>query len=482
MGSGRTPFEDSRRATGRLLVFSGQTSYAEFIAGAEIFSMRLTIRYQLLLPLVTLLLGVAALSAWIAWSAADRARRQIEARLDGVAASVTAATFPHNLQTLKLMKDLSGADFVVMEQGESISTLPLVPANLPAPAPRDRLHLAPRVVVAGQTYFCQGVALRSEVGAHRVVYLFYPESLWREAVAQAVWPALIIGAIGGGIAVALTLLATQRITRRLRELVRRTRLIADGDFSPMPLGRQRDELADLGRAVNEMADRLAKFQETLRSSERLRLLGQVSGGLAHQLRNGVTGAKLAVQLHARTAQHAEEIDVALRQLTLVEMQLKRFLDLGKNTQLQLGLCDLGALIDDAVALLRPRCLHAGIELAARKPESALRLSADAHQLGQVILNLLTNAIEAAGPGGKVEACVSRTDGKCSVEIVDSGTGVDPQIAARLFEPFVTSKPEGVGLGLAVARQIVAAHGGVIRWERRAERTCFRVEFPRGAVD
>src|SRR6185436_14855659 len=101
------------------------------------------------------------------------------------------------------------------------------------------------------------------------------------------------------------------------------------DFSPMLLPSLNDELLDLGRSVNEMAQRLAHFQETSRRTERLRLLGQVSGGLAHQLRNGVAGARLAVQLHAQDcpagADH-EALTVALRQLSLVEMHLKKFLN------------------------------------------------------------------------------------------------------------------------------------------------------------
>ena len=447
--------------------------------------MHLTIRQQLLLPLVTLMLGVVALSAWIAWSAANRARRQIETRLDGVAATVSSVTIQPNSQILKLMKDLSGADFLVcdshrrplLSDGQPLSTLKELPAELPEVTARDQLHLAPRVKIAGQTYFCQAVAPQSDVGANRVVYFFYPESLWQEAVAQAIRPALIVGGIGGAIAIALTLMATQRIAGRLRDLVRRTRLIADGDFSPMPLGQQQDELRDLGQAVNEMAGRLAKFEDTLRSSERLRLLGQVSGGLAHQLRNGVAGAKLAVQLYARCAPPAEEIDVALRQLALVEIHLKRFLDLGKAAELQGRPCDLTQLVDEAVALVRPSCQHARIELRWQPPAASVPLTADCHQLGQVILNLLTNAKEAAGPGGMVEVCAGAADRRAFVEVSDSGPGIDPQVAARLFEPFVTSKPEGVGLGLAVARQIVAAHGGTIGWERRGATTCFRVELP-----
>ena len=448
--------------------------------------MRLTIRHQLLLPLVTLMLGVVALSAWIAWAAAERARAQIEAQLDGVAKTVSTVSIPLNQQTLNSMKGMSGADFLLCDshrqplltpQGQPLTTLTTLPSELPEATARDRLHLAPRVAIAGQEYFCQGVALQSDVGANRVLYFFYPESLLREAVRQAIQPALIIGAIGGTIALALTLLMTQRITRRLRELVRRTRLIADGDFSPMPLGQRRDELQELGQAVNEMAGRLAKSEDALRSSERLRLLGQVSGGLAHQLRNGVAGAKLAVQLHARTTPGVEEIDVALRQLSLVEIQLKRFLDLGKATQLNCQSCNLGTVVEDSVALLRPSCVHTRIELRWQPPQEPVSLSADAHQLGQVVLNLLTNAIEAAGPGGWIEVKVGVAREAAFVEVSDSGAGLDSKVVDRLFEPFVTSKPEGVGLGLAVARQIVQAHSGKIAWERREEATCFRIELP-----
>src|SRR5205823_5846066 len=207
-----------------------------------------------------------------------------------------------------------------------------------------------------------------------------------------------------------------------------------GVFSPMPLPGGADELRELGRSINEMAQRLAQYEETVRRTERLRLLGQVSGGLAHQLRNGVTGARLAVQLHVREcAGHgdAEALQVALRQLALVEMHLKRFLDLGRSSELRREPCQLAALLSETVELLRPQARHAHIDLRWQPPSGdGAAVLGDAGQLGHLFLNVITNAVEAAGPGGAVE--VRLKEGGAAVEVLDSGPGPAPEVAGRLF--------------------------------------------------
>src|SRR5262249_42875513 len=136
-----------------------------------------------------------------------------------------------------------------------------------------------------------------------------------------------------------------------------------------------------------------------------------------------------------------------------------------------------AMVADAVSLLRPQCEHAHTELIAPKPEGAASVSGDSGQLSHLILNLLGNAVEAAGPDGIVEIRLIPCDSKWALEFLDSGPGPPTDVASRLFEPFVTGKPEGIGLGLAVARQIAEAHGGTIAWSRDNDRTCFRVELP-----
>ena len=236
----------------------------------------------------------------------------------------------------------------------------------------------------------------------------------------------------------------------------------------------------------------------IKRTERLTLLGQLSGGFAHHLRNDVTGARLAVQLHQRRCREIdqESLGVALRQLAITEEHLQRFLAAGQPQPLRPVACDLHDVIAALLPLVEPACRHRKVALEVRhcgptpkneaSSEMATRdttrppatpLWADPEQLRQLLLNLTLNAIEAAGPDGwvRLEWFGDATD--WHVRVLDSGTGPPPQLADRLFEAFATSKPEGVGLGLAVARQIAEAHGGQLAL-RPGGHTCFELTLPR----
>jgi signal transduction histidine kinase len=456
--------------------------------------MRWSIRYQLLVPPLVLLLAIVGMSTWAALASAARARHQLETQVRDIVRTVNQSTYPLTDWVLDQMKGFSRADYLVVSPRPAGSprqfrkTLDAVPTDLPPPTTDgdnwEGLTLDMRVRVGGTVYRCNGVRLHHPPNDGSVLYIFYPESLWQDAVWEAVRPSLVLGAFAGLASVVLTFAVGRRLSRRIRELGRRTRQIAAGDFSPMPLPGGADELRELGRSVNEMAQRLAQYEETVRRTERLRLLGQVSGGLAHQLRNGVTGARLAVQLHARECDgraDAEALQVALRQLALVEMHLKRFLDLGRSSEMRREPCQLAALLSETIELLRPQARHAHIELRWQPPQGTDAgpvVLGDAGQLGHLFLNVLSNAVEAAGPGGEVELRLKEgSEGRAVVEVLDSGPGPAPEVAARLFEPFVTGKREGVGLGLAVARQVAEAHGGGIRWHRADGRTCFEILLP-----
>src|SRR5262249_58315288 len=132
----------------------------------------------------------------------------------------------------------------------------------------------------------------------------------------------------------------------------------------------------------------------------LGLRGRVGGGWPPRRRTAPPGARLAVQLYLREAPAGADtaaLEVALRQLTLLEAHLKRFLDLGRAGPLRPHPTDLAALVTEAVGLLRPQCTHAGIDLVWPPPPAPALVWGDPGQLGQLIHNLLGNAVEAAGP-------------------------------------------------------------------------------------
>jgi signal transduction histidine kinase len=456
--------------------------------------MRLSLRYRLLLPLTLLLIVEAAATAWAAWSAARNAERQLAAQQWAVARTLTEprSTFPLTERVLQQMKGFSGAEFLFAPTtGPSASTFPdpqpAPPTDVPTaiqPLVDEDPTLGPPLEIAGATYRCLRLPLRPpHPQAGSDLYILYPESLRRTAVRDAVRPLLVLGGLGGLVAVALAIAFASRLVHRIRDLEARTRLIAAGDFRTMPVPTSNDELRDLCESVNDMARRLTAFQEQLQQDERLRILGQFSGGLAHQLRNAATGAKLAIELFLQENQapDPEPLRVALRQLARIESNLRQFLDLGKPPVELKQPCDLVQLIDQAVSLSKPQAQHASTTLVWTPPASACVVMGDSVQLGHLLGNLIGNAVEAAGPGGIVEVqlLAPSTSRGYVIEVIDTGPGPPAQIAERLFEPFVTGKEQGIGLGLAVAQQAAQAHGSDIGWQRRDGKTVFHIDIPKG---
>lgn len=456
--------------------------------------MRLSLRYRLLLPLVLLLVGDALATAWAAQIAARNAELQLAKQQWGVARTLTAprSNFPLTTPILEQIKGYSQADFLFVPQegrvgvpASTFNPIPLPPdvevTTLPQEA--EEHTLGSLVVVAGRQYRCVRLPIRGREPPGDL-YVFYPESLRREAVADAVRPPITLGGASGLIAVALAFAFGSRLVSRVRELDAHTRTIASGDFRPMPVVGADDEVRDLCQAVNDMARRLAAFQDELQRSERLQLLGQFSGGLAHQLRNAAAGAKLAVELFLAENPNAdpEPLRVALRQLARIESNLKQFLALGKPPTGERVPCHLVKLIDQAVSLLKPQCQHAGTAVIWEPSTKMDVMLGDPAALSHLFGNVIGNAVEAAGPGGSVEIRnstleIQNGEKKQRIEVIDTGPGPPMEIADKLFDPFVTGKEQGIGLGLAVAKQAAETHGGTIAWHRADGKTVFVIELP-----
>ena len=253
----------------------------------------------------------------------------------------------------------------------------------------------------------------------------YPEADYRRAWQVALYPSLGFVVLSLPVVMLLALFTASRISRRISRLQDQVGRIAQGDFRQLTLSQRDDEIRALGDAVNRMAMMLALRGGSPpdRAHATLALLG---GGIAHQLRNAATGCNMALDLPAEECplgQSCESLTVARRQLQ--------------------------------------------------------------QQLNQLVINLLLNAVEAAALGKArhgTPASVSLdlampVPGRLLLTVADSGPGPAGHLQDHLFEAFVTEKPDGVGLGLSVARQIAEGHGGSIRWSRSATMTSFVVELP-----
>lgn len=435
----------------------------------------MSLRYRLLVPLLGLLLADVGVTGWAAWDAANRAEERIDLQLQSVVRTLSEPpTYPLTTPVLVKMKKLSGAEYVfVRRTGEMDTTFDPPPSSF-APALE--------VTVDGEPYRVMWLVLpEGHPNAGGMLSVCYPESLRREAVRGAVAPPLVLGAAVAITALALLALGT-RVVNRIRQQQQQTRTIAAGDFRPGSLPNPDDELRELADDVNALATKLSEYERELRHTERLRILGQFSGGLAHQLRNAAGGAKLAVQLYLSEQPDGdrEPLDVALRQLARMESNLSQFLSLGKPPPTSNKPVDLTQVLSTAVELYRPQCRHACIELVWQQ-SSEIWINGDAVQLGHLFGNLIGNAVEACGAGGRVEirANPDRAGGEIAIEVRDTGPGPSPAIVDRLFEAFVTGKEQGVGLGLAVAKQAADAHHARIDWFRENGTTVFRVTFGRG---
>jgi signal transduction histidine kinase len=230
----------------------------------------------------------------------------------------------------------------------------------------------------------------------------------------------------------------------------------------------------------ELAIMLHTYREDLLSqqarSERLSTFGQLVGSIGHELRNplGVMESSLYI-LRGRVPPDDERakkhVDRIGEQLVLANTIITDLLDMIRDRPLLAESVRLRDVVEGAASQLR---MNLGVETLAHLPE----VRGDPSQLRQVFVNLLSNAQEAAGPEGSVSLDAEAVQDAVLVGVSDTGPGVDPAVRGRLFEPLVTTRQKGIGLGLALVKRIVERHGGSVKYEPRGPGARFVVRLPR----
>jgi signal transduction histidine kinase len=236
------------------------------------------------------------------------------------------------------------------------------------------------------------------------------------------------------------------------------------------------EVVRLRRSFNHLLDQLAAAQQHLARSQQLAVLGKLSASVAHELRNPLSGMKMHLRLLAdeiASDEGRESLDTVLREAQRMELYLSDLMEMaagggeiGSDQPTGETSCEVGEVIETTLGLMRPRLRHAGIELNVEVSGDLPPAAIAAQRLGQVVLNLLVNAAEAMGSGGTLtlRAIGAREQGAgptVTIEVLDTGPGIDPAEAEEIFEPFVSTKPRSAGLGLYLCRRIVEGRGGRI---------------------
>jgi two-component system nitrogen regulation sensor histidine kinase NtrY len=293
------------------------------------------------------------------------------------------------------------------------------------------------------------------------------------------------------LAIAAGVLVARPVTRRIAQLAAATRPVAEGDLSVRVNLAGRDEMADLGRAFNRMLEELEKSRARVEFLRRMSEWQKVARRLAHEIKNPLTPIQLAVEeCHRRyRGDDAEYRRILQTTLEVVEEEvgsLRRlvgeFSSFARLPRAELTPGDLGEFLREqrdrfAHAEGAPegepdaapdQALFAGVDLAFDLPDAPMPAVLDGEMLHRVLSNVIRNAAQAiqgargaSGPRGRVRVSARAEDSRYVVCVDDDGPGVPPDLREILFDPYVTTKRDGVGLGLSIVKKIVVDHGGTI---------------------
>lgn len=225
--------------------------------------------------------------------------------------------------------------------------------------------------------------------------------------------------------------------------------------------------------TQRLREELAEKNRELARRQRLAALGEMAAGVAHEIRNPLAGIQLYASLlikdlegDERCRSLAERIDAGVRTLDGIVSDVLAFAGGAEPQRAAVPLADLAAA---CAASVEPARRRRGAEVIIDESVAACVLHADAGQVQRALLNLLFNALDAAGDGGAVWVFVKDGEkaGTCAVHVADNGSGVPDELKDRIFNPFFTTKDSGTGLGLAIVHRIAEAHGGSIAVMDRA---------------
>jgi signal transduction histidine kinase len=291
---------------------------------------------------------------------------------------------------------------------------------------------------------------------------------------------------------------SHQMTRPLERLAKATQEVGKGEFDIQVKATSRDEIGNLSSSFNQMASELRDREKALQDaqaaliqSEKMSAFGQLSAGIAHEVKNPLAGILGYAQLSMKKVDKDSPI---IKNLKTIERETKRcnaiignLMKFARQEQTEFSSTVINQVVEDAIGIVDHQLGVHQIRVEKELAENLPAVTGNANQLQQVLMNIMINAQQAMdGQPGTVRVVTRLSDdGSVQILVSDTGPGLSPDIQERIFEPFFTTKPagQGTGLGLSVTYGIIKDHRGSIRVESTpGEGATFIIALPPGAPD
>ncbi len=279
------------------------------------------------------------------------------------------------------------------------------------------------------------------------------------------------------------------ITGPLNKFVEFTKVLGRGEYGKRVEVSSEDEIGYLARNFNTLSVQLKSSREKMEEAytythlvqaEKLSSIGQISAGLAHELKNPLTTLKMLFQaFKEQPDMTVEDAEVISREVDKMDGIITNFMGFVKHKGLKFAETDLNELIDRVLSLATYDIENVSIIVKKDMLENLPPVRADRALLEHVFLNLVINAVDSMPDGGEIRISGKSDDKFVEVMIWDKGSGIDSDLHVKVFDPFFTTKTEGTGLGLSIAYNIVNSHGGKLFFNsKEGKGTVFTVRLPK----
>jgi two-component system, NtrC family, nitrogen regulation sensor histidine kinase NtrY len=342
----------------------------------------------------------------------------------------------------------------------------------------------PEVALGGDSYRWAAAELAPELW----LVVATPQGALLETTAGVRRLAMGVVLLAAGLAVAAAVVLSGRIARPVRELAGAAHALAAGESPRAVPASGPDEVAELASAFNLMTEQLRESRERLLQAERVAAWREMARRLAHELKNPIFPIQLSIETLRRVldqdaddpasfrALFLESSDTILEELRVLRKIIEEFSDFARMPRPTPSPLDLNALVNHTLDVYRPRA--DGVAVEADLAPDLPAVLADRDLVGRALGNLISNALDAMPAGGRLRVRTAAAAAGVTVEIEDSGPGLNEEQKTRLFTPYYTTKKGGTGLGLAIVQGIVSDHGGRIQVRSEpGEGTTFTLLFP-----